>query len=296
MKLFDLSKKGYIQAGIVAFGFFDCIHLGHQTVIGRAVSLARKEGIPSSVFLFKNNIYELIGVKKTPVFTFEERVKRIADIGADQVLFVEADRDFLSLSPESYIEFLKDRAEISGFTCGKDFTFGKDGAGDAALLAGLLGGKGEIVDIFTLDGVKVSSEGVKTALLKGDMPLVKSYLGRDFSIDRTVISGRKEGEKMGFPTINLDCGDLKMRQGVYFTNTLIDGKWYRSVSNVGAHPTFHDDIENVESFVLDYKGDLYGKEVTLAFLAFSREIIRFNDVSQLIKRIQADVIARREYD
>ena len=191
---------------------------------------------------------------------------------------------------------MKSRASIDGFTCGKDFSFGKDGAGDPELLRSLIGGRSEIVEIFTQEGEKVSSDAVKRALASGDLAKTKTLLGRPFSLSRVVLSGRKDGGKIGFPTLNIDATGVNLKKGVYFTTTVIDGRRYPSVTNVGAHPTFGDQKENIETFVLDYNGDLYGRTVEIVFHRYTREIVRFDTVEALTERIAADVSARRKYD
>ena len=105
MRVVDLSKVNYEQGGIIAFGFFDSIHVGHQKVIGDAVRLANEKRVQSSVFMFRNNIFPLFGIDKCPIFTFEERLSFIESLGVDCVYYVDADKDYLSLSP---VDFVKD--------------------------------------------------------------------------------------------------------------------------------------------------------------------------------------------
>ena len=296
MKVVDLSKVQMQEAGIIAFGFFDSIHIGHVKVIGDAVRLAKQEGTVSSVFLFRNNIFPLIGVKKYPIYTFEERLSLISDLGVDVVYYVDADQTFLSLSPQDFLLDLQEKLNIKGFTCGVDFTFGKDGNGNVNDLISTIGGVYSISELMMVDGVKVSTERVKTALSDGDLDLVKRLLGRDFVIERKVISGRNDGSKIGFPTINNELFTVPLKQGVYFTKVLSDNILYQAVTNVGGHPTFDDEKVNIETFLLDYKGDLYEKTVKIVFFKYHRVITKFNCIDKLIERIQKDVDLRRKYD
>ena len=296
MKVLDLTAQTEYKAGIVAFGFFDTIHLGHKKVIKDAVNLARSMGVPSSVFLFKNNIFPLFGVEKHPLRTFEERISLIEPLGVDQILYVEARRGFLDFSKEEFCSYLDHHILIDGFTCGKDFTFGKGGEGTPADLILHYGDQHVISDLCLMDGEKVSSESVKTALFLGDVAKAERLLGEKYALTRIVTSGRKDGSKMGFPTVNFEIDRLPLKRGVYFTNLYAEGKRYRAVTNVGAHPTFADQKENVETYILDFFGDLYDKVVKVEFLSYRREIVAFKTIEDLSKQISADVRARREYD
>ena len=296
MRVFDLDKVQRESAGVMAFGFFDCIHLGHQKVISSAVALADKLGVPSSVFLFRNNIFPIIGIEKYPVFNFEERLAFIRNLKVDRVFYAEADRSFLSRTPEEFAAYLKNKLDIKGFTCGRDFSFGARGLGTPSDLIATLGGEYKVLDLSCLDGEKIGTEAVKRALLAGDLPQVEKLLGRRFSLFRTVESGRSDGRKMGFPTINSELGTLSIKEGVYFSNVYLDGVRYAAVTNVGTHPTFSDHRANLETHLLDYRGDLYGREVWIEFLQYRREIRKFDSLERLIETIGEDVKARREYD
>ena len=147
-----------------------------------------------------------------------------------------------------------------------------------------------------MDGEKISTEGVKRALEQGNLSKAEGFLGRKFSLIRRVALGRKEGGKIGFPTINFDLEGLPLRRGVYLTTVRFEGKEYPSVTNVGAHPTFGDAKENVETYILDYNGNLYEREAEVVFLSYRREIVAFKQVEELSEAIRKDVEARRNYD
>ena len=295
MKVFDLTKTKLTDAGVMAFGFFDSLHIGHKKVISDAIDLAKDKGTVSSVFLFKNNIYPLLEIAKCPIFDFEERVSFIRDLGVDRIFYVEADKEFLSMSPDAFIAFLKEHLTIQAFTCGKDFTFGREGKGTPADLISSFG-EGVISDLLLLDGEKVGTDRVKQALSEGNIPFVERLLGRKFSLKRVVFGGRHDGEKMGFPTVNTALGSAPIKSGVYLTNVITEGKMYHSVTNVGDHPTFADSVRNIESHLLDFDGDLYGRDVEIEFLFYLRPIEKFSSPEELARRIAEDVNVRRNYD
>ena len=248
----DLNQVNQENAGVMAFGFFDSIHLGHREVIRSAVHLAKEMGTISSVFLFKNNIYPLLGIEKSPIYSFEERINLIRTLGVDAIYYVDADQEFLSLSPEDFLSDLQSKLDIKGFACGRDFTFGHMGKGTVNDLIRLLKVDHCVVDLLEIDADKVSSERVRSALRMGDLPLVKRFLGRDFAIERPVLRGRTDGGKMGFPTINVDLLSVPLCEGVYFTDVIVDCVRYQAVTNVGSHPTFSDMRVNIESHLLSF--------------------------------------------
>lgn len=308
MKVLDLQQQNNANAGIVAFGFFDAIHVGHQRVIGAAVDLARQYGVPASVFMFKNNIFPLIGIDKTPLYSFKERVELIERLDVDQIFYVDADESFLSMTAEDFLDYLSQRLAIVGFTCGYDFTFGKDAKGTSYDLLMRFGTISEVVgsetviewwagpekEIYDSQEI-VSTDLVKKTLEEGDVFKTMECLRRPYSIKRVVRAGRQDGSKMGFPTINFDFGDLILKRGVYFTNVVLNGVRFPSVSNVGGHPTFADEQENIETYILDFDRDLYDREVELQFLCFHREIRSFASQEELIRQIESDVEARRAF-
>ena len=279
----------------MAIGFFDSLHLGHQEVIRRAVSLAKASGKISSVFLFRNNIYAMMGQNKTPIFSFEDRIREIEALQVDKLFYIDADLAFLSLSPLELTAYLKNHLSLSGVVCGKDFTYGKEGKGKAEDIIREFP-KGEIVDLRLIDGEKVSTTLLKEKLGEGDVETAARILGRHFSFSAKVSHGRGQGRKLGFPTINMSIPHDVLKGGVYFTETMINKKQHISLTNVGAHPTFGDRTENAETYILDFQGDLYEETLEIKFLHYHRSIVAFDTVEALIAQIREDEKERREYD
>lgn len=290
----DLNKN---ISCVLALGFFDCVHIGHKKVIQSAVETARSLSVKSAVFTFRNNIFELFGSNKKPLFSFDERVKEIEKLGVDYLFYLDADAAFLSLSPESFISFLKARLDVRGVVCGEDFTFGQNGQGGAkTLVKAFPYGENSVIPLLSDGREKIGTGQIKKMLQEGKPDKAARFLGRNYAVSGIVSTGRKDGSKIGYPTINLNGLSSPLKFGVYFTDTILDGKRYASVTNVGPHPTFGDFKENIETHLLSYNGNAYGKEVTIEFLAFDRELIRFDSVETLMKTIENDVEKRRNYD
>ena len=295
MQLFNVDSCRGEEAGYMAIGFFDTLHLGHKAVIDRAISLARDNNTISSVFLFKNNIYELIGVDKVPVFTFDQRIRQIEMLGVDKVFALNANKELLSLSPDEFTTFLRSKLHIKGIVCGADFSYGRNGEGSASDILHDFPA-GEVVDLCFLSGEKVSTTLLKNKLMTGDLRSVNEMLGRPFSIVEKIVSGREDGKRIGFPTINMSFSRDILKQGVYISETIIDGEAYRSLTNIGTHPTFHDAHKNAETFILDFNGTLYGETVEVKLLDYLRDIREFENVEALKDQIKKDVEIRRKYD
>ena len=279
----------------MAIGFFDSLHIGHKEVIRKAVSLAKEQGTISSVFLFKNNIFEMIGQNKIPLFSFEERLREIESLAVDKLFYIEADDSFLALSPQGFANYLKERLRIRGMVCGKDFTYGKKGEGRAVDLL-IDFPESVILDLCLVDGEKVSTTLLKEKLSKGEAEASRSILGRPFSFSAKVLHGRHQGKKIGFPTINMSISNTVLKAGVYFTEAVINGVPYPSLTNVGAHPTFGDHTENAETYILDFQGDLYDETIEIRFLHYHREIVSYEKAEDLIVQIKEDEKERRKYD
>jgi len=160
-------------------------------------------------------------------------------------------------------------------------------------LGTVLGYSLEIANHYKLDGTSVRSSAVRKALAKGDLTTVETFLGRRFALDGPVIEGEGRGAGLlGFPTVNVSLGPLQAlpADGVYSTWIEIDGKRYASATSVGIKPTFHEDAPRVvESFILDYDGNLYGRPVRVEFVARLRDQEKFDSVDALIEQMKHDV-------
>ena len=183
----DLREAYHCDAGIVAFGFFDAIHIGHRAVIAKAVELAHEHGVPASVFMFKNNIYPLIGIDKRPLYTFPERVSLIEKLGVDRIFYIDADKAFLSLSSVEFLDFISEHLRVIGFVCGSDFSFGKGAVGTPDEMRNRFGSISAVLTKTTLplegtngvpasldSAVAVSTDLIKRSLLVGDLRTAES--------------------------------------------------------------------------------------------------------------------------
>ena len=283
------------EALVVALGFFDCLHIGHTKLIDRARLLAFKNNAKCGVFTFDNNIFDVLNIKNGgQILDFEERLTKLNDLRVDYCIKAHFDVNFSQLPPLDFLRILVGDKNIKGIVVGSDYTFGAKGNGNVELLSKwcLENNINLVVEPFAQDeGGKISSTRVRKLLIDGDIEKANAYLGQPYFVCGQVTHGQQRGRNIGFATANLEYAKdkLKIKSGVYYTRVLIDGVWLKAVTNVGSHPTFDDDSFNIESHVLYYKGDLYGKKVTVRFLERIRDIQKFSSKEELAERISKDV-------
>ena len=287
-------------AAVVALGAFDGIHLGHRAILGTAVTQARREKLRPLACTFDRHPMEVLQPEKAPlpITTLEERLELIAETGIETTVVIPFTRAIAAVEPEAFvkdvlIKTLGAREIVVGF----NHRFGRAARGDARLLeslAGTLGFEAHIVPAFTMDGVAVSSSGIRGALQRGDLPAAARLLGRPYSIRGEVVRGAGRGRTLGFPTANVKTErPLGLPVGVYVCQIGVRAVRYQAVVNVGVRPTFGENELAVEAHLLDFVGDLYNERVTLTFLRRLREERKFPSVDALREQIALDVAAAR---
>ena len=182
---------------------------------------------------------------------------------------------------------------------GYDFKFGAGGKGDITLLRELSSRYGyfvEVVDAITIDDEKVGSNKIRRLIQEGNMEKAGHFLGRPFALHGLVVRGHGRGKGLGYPTINLTTRyNLIPKNGVYITEVRHGGRTYRGVTNIGVNPTFGDNQRTIETFILDFDGELYGDDVVVSFLRRIREEKKFSGPEELMMQIDRDVATARQY-
>ena len=251
-----------------------------------------KYGAESAVFTYCNQF----GKKQEGlVFTYEERLVRIENCGANEVLVASFTQEFSNLSPNEFLSTLLKNHNIRAFVCGKDFKFGKKALGTVEFLSYFCN-KNKIpltVCDFTLNenGEKISTSTIKELLSNGDINGVNKLLGDDYFITGKVVEGRKVGRTLGFPTANLTFEKDKFlpKPGVYLTEVCLGGKKYGAITNLGSAPTFNVDKNLIECHIHGFNGNLYGENLTVYFKKYLRGIKKFESKELLISQLQSDL-------
>ena len=277
----------------VALGFFDGLHLGHIEVIKRALL---KDGLCSVVFTFndKTSLPKFSGKKGHCIITHEQKTAIFASLGVERV-YAPDFSDVKDYSAREFVErILRDELNASVVVCGYDFRFGKGGEGDPEALKALCAEYGmecEVVPAVTVDGVTVSSTAIRDMIRAGDIETANRFLGYELSYDLPVAEGSKIGRTIGFPTINQEIPDymVKPKNGVYKSWAIAEGKTYRGITNIGVKPTVSNAGKSLmETHIIGFDGDLYGKTVRVALREFIRDEVKFGSLEELKRQIELD--------
>lgn len=298
----DDAVPPHLRGGIVALGNFDGFHRGHQAVVGRAVARARAEGRPAIVATFDPHPARLFRPDAPPFLltTIPQRVRLFGAAGADAAHVIRFDRDVAALSPEAFVaDWLGGRLGAAGVVTGQDFTFGRGGAGNAAVLATLAAGQGMAAEAVAPVGdgeAAVSSSRIRQALRDARPEEAARLLTRPFAIEGEVIHGDKRGRTIGYPTANLALGDyLRPAYGIYAVRgRLSDGRMLEGAANIGIRPSFDPPKELLEAYFFDFDGDLYGQEIEVALSGYIRPEARFDTLDALTDQMARDCDAARD--
>ena len=287
---------------MVAVGKFDGEHRGHQNIIATMLTVAREQGLKTAIFTFGTPPAAVVSGQRRPqILTNEERRERLHQAGIDYIVEYPFDAEIAAMDGEDFVrEILLGAMRMRAIVGGEDLRFGKAGAVNAAKLKSL----GErlhfsvyIIQKETEAGEEISSSLIREALAAGDMAKANTLLGMPYTAEGVVQHGNGIGNRiLGFPTINLllPAGKLLPRRGVYQTETVLpDGRTFRSITNVGTNPSVEQDHLShrlrLESFLLDFSGNLYDTRVRLRFLRFIRPEKKFASLTALKQQIMADL-------
>lgn len=287
---------------IFALGFFDGVHIGHAALLETCREVAREGSWHSGVVTFAAHPDTLVlGDMPRLINTLEDRERLLRKhYGMDSVVTLPFDRQMRDLAWKDFLALLRRDYDAAGFVCGADFRFGAGGAGNAGLLAVYCRAEGlpwAVVPEQTLDGIRISSTHIRELIESGEMSTAVKFLGHPHVLTGQVIHGRHLGTTLGIPTANLQLPPelVVPKFGVYMCRCLVDGKHYPAVTNVGTRPTVNGDSITVEPWILDYEGDLYGREITLEFYRFLRPEHKFPDLQSLKAEIVRNAGQTREY-
>jgi len=304
--LHDPLHQTDLPVGCVAtIGNFDGLHVGHQAIIRGVISRAAELGVPSTVITFLPHPLSVVAPDRVPkqILTLAQKEEILAAMGVDSFLVVPFTHDFSRWTAERFVEdFLVKALRIREVHIGEDFCFGAGRTGNLSRLRQLgeqfrfnVEGVGEV----RVRGVRVSSSIVREAIDSGAMRVARLALGRIYSIDGRVATGRRLGRKIGFPTVNLDpANDLFPGSGVYITTSHFESfdRSFESVTNIGIRPTLYENYGiTIESHILDFDSNVYGDTVRVYFHELIRRERQFRSALELTNQIRNDCENARRY-
>ncbi|HXD33896.1 MAG TPA: bifunctional riboflavin kinase/FAD synthetase [Pyrinomonadaceae bacterium] len=304
MRLFHGTDNAEIQRPtVLTLGVFDGLHLGHQLVMRTVSERARAVGAIPTVITFDPHPRAVLHPQSAPPLlqTLDQKVEGFGVLGIEQTIVINFTKEFSMIRAESFLrDIVKERLHAKEVYLGRGFAFGHDREGHIDLLRRVsqeLGFFADEVPEVRLRNQRVSSSRIRQFLLDGKVNLARRMLGRPYGVEGLVLRGDERGHTLGFPTANLRPHNRVIpRNGVYVTGTLIEGQWRRSVTNVGVRPTFTNDVEpSVETYVMNWAGDLYGDVVRVRFLHRLRNEMKFRSVDELKAQIERDVKRAQGY-
>lgn len=304
MRLFHGTDNAEIQRPtVLTLGVFDGLHLGHQLILRTVTDRAAALNAVPTVITFDPHPRAVLHPESSPPLlqTLDQKVEAFGVLGIQQTIVIRFTEEFSLMRAEDFLrDTVKDRLHAKEVYLGCGFAFGHNREGNIELLRRVsrqLGFFADEVPEVRFRGQRVSSSRIRKLLAEGKVNLARRMLGRPYGVEGQVERGAERGHELGFPTANLHPRNRVIpKNGVYVTGTLIDGTWRRSVTNVGVRPTFGSESEpSVETFVINWSGDLYGDVVRVRFLYRLRDEKRFGSVEQLKTQIHRDVRRAEDY-
>ncbi len=302
MEIFRHIEDGRLRLtrSVVTMGNFDGLHLGHQCLVRNTVEDAHRLGIPSVVLTFEPHPLKVLAPERAPklILAHKDKIQLLQSFGIDIVVIQTFDASFASLQPGTFVkDFLIDRLHIEKIWVGRDFRFGQKRKGtitDLIERGAELGFKVGAVDPIVVGGSRVSSSKVRQLVEEGRVDEARQMLGRYHFISGKVVTGHQRGRGLGFPTANISTRtEVIPLDGIYATIVEIGAERCLSVSNIGVNPTFGTGPRTVESFILDFDHDIYGKALRLSFVKRIREEKKFASAEQLVAQMREDVKSAR---
>lgn len=299
IKEINIAEKYNPTPLVIALGFFDCVHLGHVEIIEETKKLAKEYGAESAITTFANDPGWLLG-KMSQIYTKEERKFIFESLGVQNLLYAYFNEEFADISPSRAAQLLTDFYNIKALVCGKDFTYGKNAEGNVDTLTEFMSKKSIpviVIPYVKLGSKKLSTTTIKKMIQEGNVEMANECMPKPYFLIGTVVHGAHRGTNLGYPTANLSLHPNCIRpcEGVYITKVYLDGKAYLASTNVGAKPSLDDNNFTIESYILDFGQNIYGKEIRVEFYKRLRGTIRFNSLQELKKQLADDVKATRDY-
>jgi riboflavin kinase/FMN adenylyltransferase len=297
----ELVKVKPQKETLLTIGVFDGIHLGHQRLLTHLRDEARKKNWLSGVVTFKSHPKAVLSPENKLLWLSdaETKISLLRGLGIDVIVVLPFTSELARLTAQRFVQLLKEHLKMRGLIVGPDFALGRDREGNAEklrLLGQEMGFSVGVIPPVVLDGQVVSSSAIRQALAQGDMKKTEKLFGRLFSLNGQVVSGDRRGRGLGFPTANLE---LKPEQalpsdGVYVTIAHVGHELMPSVTSIGVRPTFGGDKRLVETYIIDYKGELLGQRLTIDLVDRLRDEKRFDTVEELKSQMGRDVEQARQ--
>lgn len=289
------TKRVYTGPLAACIGYFDGMHIGHRALIQKTLECAKETQAESALITFDPDPWVPIrGIDEADIkhiSTFRERLNKAVELGIQNVVILKFTKEMCQLSPEKFVSDILKKLNLTSLVCGFDFHYGFMGRGDTESLKESLGVPVYVIPPIEDEFGKISSTRITKAIIEGDMESAHRMLGDWFTIEGTVVHGNRVGSSLGFPTANVQYSKeyILPKGGVYAGFAIVQGKRYKTMINLGHNPTlnYQNDM-SLEANILDFKGDLYNRQIKLEFVHFLREEKCFKNRDNLIMQLEQD--------
>ena len=303
MRFINLKTKTEVSSidspTVLCLGNFDGVHIGHRQLVDAVLQTYKSlsKNIPSVIsgaWFFDSTFYK----NADEIYSLEEKLNVFKSLGVDYAIIADFN-EMKSLSPLDFVNVvLKEQCNCIHAVCGENFRFGAKAAGDSQSLIQLMNNNATVVPLLSEDNNIISSTYIRSLLSNGEIQKANSLLSANYSITEMVVYGKQLGRTLGIPTINqnIESKKLILKNGIYATICTIDNEQYYGVTNVGIRPTVDENgHKNIETHIIDFHGDCYGKIIKIEFVSRIRDEMKFDSVDTLKAQIYNDIITTKEF-
>lgn len=296
LKIIKYNEDGYDFPCLLVLGCFDGLHIGHCDLLKKAKLQAKINGLDLGVMMF------IGGKGGRQVYTFEERLNILENLGVKFVLAIDFTEQFKNTTYSEFLNIIEQKLNIKAYMSGRDFRFGAGAKGKSSTLKAYADEADNgvwympVKDV-TYVGEKVSTTLIKNCIEQGNIVKANALLGRNFSVTGRVVEGANRGKNIvGFPTVNIryPSDKTEIKRGVYKVKCIVGDSSYVGIANYGSRPTFNEPSVVLEAFLDNFAGTLYGKMITVEFLEYMRDIVKFGSAEELAAQLNEDLIRARQ--
>lgn len=287
---------------VVALGMFDGVHIGHASIIRRAVEIAAQINGTAMVLTFSNHPLSIIAPESVPLAVGNINLRReiFESLGVKVLIEIPFTKELSRKTPEEFLSMLSEKIAPAYVVTGPNYTFGRFGRGNGRMLireSENYGFKAEICPAVTIGRKTVSSTKIRALIANGDLSAANELLGHEFTYTSQVVHGDKRGRKLGFPTANLEIDDKHsmLPNGAYVVKVKISDKIFNGIANIGDNPTFKVAKRRLEVFIDNFNADIYGEKISVSFIEKIRDEKSFTSVDELKTQLRADLDFMRNF-
>lgn len=295
IKIFDLDFNEFdLSPKAVSLGNFDGVHKGHQKLMKENIKISKAKNLTPSVLLFKENTKNILNGEREYLTSLEDKIEILKNLGIECFCLLEFSDKFKDLSPYEFIEeILYKKLNTKYVIVGDNYRFGKMAKGDIKTLKKYeedFAYKTKVVDFELDEGKIINSTDIRQMVREGKIEKANKDLGHPFKMQGKVIKGAQRGRLLNFPTANLKPSFkyVTAKSGVYFTRVNIDRNIYYALTDIGTNPTFENKKMKIETYIMDFSKDIYGKNISIEFLEYLRPDYKFNSPEELISQMEKD--------